>query len=177
MSSSVNGWPVLSPGSPKLHRWVLPGTQRAFTLRNGSVGFLLMHNALFIHEKVERLDLGTWDEWGHNVRPISGTSVYSNHSSGSATDLNSSRHPYKVAIEKTFTKKQISAIRNRLRLYRGVLTWGGNWSPKWVDGMHWEISDGKTMRDAERMAKLLMYTPRGRRILKANPGQKEVIIS
>lgn len=175
MSKSVNGWPVIQAGSPLLHRWIIPGTNRALTLRQGSVGFILAHMALFFHEKVERLDTGPWDEWGHNVRPISGTSVYSNHSSATAEDLNAARHPYKVPIRNNFTDKQIKSIRRRLRLYRGTLAWGGNWSPTWVDGMHFEIV--KPMPACERVARMLMRTPRGKRILKANPGQKKVILS
>lgn len=186
MASTVNGWTVLesnrTTGSlPRLRKWNLPMAHfthvepRHFYLRDGSAGFLLMHVLLWFHEKVERLDVGIWDDWGWAVRPVRGqTSGYSNHAGGVAADANATRHPIGVPVARTFTPAQIRAIKWRLRLYRGLIIWGGIWSRP--DGMHFELARADMSR-VERLAKVLAKTPRGKRILKANPGALAVINS
>lgn len=181
MSTTVNGWPVLDGDTdgplPRLRKWIIPGTDRYFLLRDGSLGFVLAHVILWFHEKVERLDLASdvWDEWGYALRPVRGqTTGYSNHAGGVAADVNATRHPMGVAIERTFTAEQIRRIRRRLRLYAGLVIWGGAWSRP--DGMHFEIAR-TTLRRVEVLARVLMKTRRGRRILAANPGAKRAILS
>lgn len=180
MATTVNGWTVLTSnrttGSlPRLRKWIIPGTGRHLFLRDGSAGFLLVHLALWFHERVERLDLGVWDEWGWAVRPIRGqTTGFSNHAGGVAADLNATRHPIGVPTARTFTDKQRAAIRRRLRLYRGLVVWGGGWSRP--DAMHFELGRVSLGR-VERVARVLMRSPRGRRILAANPGARQVIQS
>lgn len=193
MTDTVEGFAVLKPGSPLLHRWVIPGTDRTITWRNGSVGLIQAHNALRIHELVERLDqpgehrLGA-DDGGHVFREITGGNTWSKHATGAAGDLNWRRHPYNTPTLSTWTPKQVRVIRSTLRLYidlrtgKPVLEWGGNWpshpgSTAKTDSMHWQISSQVRMAECERVARRLMLTPRGRRILAANPGQKAVILS
>jgi hypothetical protein len=170
---------------PRLRKFVIPDTARTINLRDGSVGFILIHFALWWHEVVHRLDLGTWDEWGWASRPVRGQSVViSEHAGGRAEDLDATQHPRGVAILRTFKKWQIAKIHARLLLYRvwsgkklvRVLDWGGDYRHT-VDGMHVEIAPGVTIAMAERLAGFLMKTPRGKRILAANPGLREVIES
>lgn len=182
MATSVNGFAVIqtsrTDGSlPRLRKWIIPGTGgRYLLIRDGSVGFILIHMALWFHEKVESLSVGVWDEWGWAVRPVRGqTTGYSNHSSGTAIDLNATQHPIGVAVSHTYTASQRRRIMRRLRLYRGLITWGGVWSRP--DGMHFEIAEGKTLPQVERVARMLANSPRGRRILEANPGARKVIFS
>jgi hypothetical protein len=176
---SVNGWPLLAGGTtgplPRLRKWTVPGTGRHLYLRDGSAGFVLVHLALWFHERVERLDLGVWDEWGWAPRPIRGGTAPSNHGSGTAADLNATRHPFGVATARTFTPGQIRRIRRRLKLYRGLIDWGGNWSH--ADAMHFELAPGSKLAAVERLARLLTKTPRGKRVLAANPGALAVIKS
>jgi len=185
---SANGWPVLTSRTtgplPRLRRFVLPlhdagegaNPGRHLLLRDGSAGFLLAHAAVWWDDKVERLDLGVWDEWGWAYRPIRGGTVPSNHSSGTAADLNATRHPLGVPVHATFTPAQVARIRRRMRVtYRGLVTWGGMWSRP--DGMHLEISAGATLGQVEARARALMKTPRGRQVLRANPGLRKVIQS
>ncbi len=184
MGTSANGWTALSAGSRLLHRWAVPelgdGTpDRAFTIRRGSVGFLLIHLTTWFHDDVERLDLGIWDDWGWASRPIRDGTVTSNHASGTAIDINATRHPHHVPITRTFTSAQTAAIRKRLRYYEGVIDWGGNWRPENVDGMHFEIAPGTTMADCERVATKMLDTPRGQRMLalRSNARQRRVVLS
>jgi hypothetical protein len=186
MATTVNGWQVIESNDttgplPRLRKFVLPdvkgqdNTPRHFYLRDGSCGLVLMHVLLFFHEKVERLDVGIWDDWGWAVRPVRGqTSGYSNHAGAVAADANATRHPLGVAIDRTFTASQVRRIRWRLKLYRGLVIWGGNWSRP--DGMHFELAPANLSR-VESLARFLMRTPRGKRILDANPGLKRVIQS
>jgi len=183
---SANGLNVIfTSGDPRLRKWYFPEGhgitrhEKWLYLRDGSIGFVLMHFFLWFHETIERIDTQRqWDEWGWAVRPIRGqTSGYSNHASGSAGDLNATVHPRGVSIWKTFKKWQIVAIHKWMKTvkYRGVLTWGGDWSTP--DGMHTEITEGKSISQVERVARGLMNTPRGKRILDANPGARKVILS
>lgn len=172
--TSQNGWSVLAEHSPMLHKWIIPGTNRHLVMRAGSAGFLLAHMALWFHEKVERLDLGVWDDWGYAYRPIRGDEEWSNHASGTACDLNATRHPLAVPTAQTFTEAQTKAIHRRLRLYRGAILWGGDYVNR-PDAMHFEIV--RTLAFTEAQASRLLNTPRGRRIIHANPVQRAVILS
>jgi hypothetical protein len=180
MSVTANGYPVIrdrhtSGSFPRLREWQIPGTGRHLFLRDGAMGFILAHVALWFHESIERLNIHgePWDEWGWAVRPIRGqTSGYSNHAGGGAIDLNSTQHPLGVAVSHTFTKKQIRAIKLRMLFYRKIVIWGGVW--RRPDGEHFEIAK-VSLKRCNWFARVLMKTPRGLRILKVNPGAKAVI--
>lgn len=174
MPTSYNGWPVVQPSSPLLHGWVIPDASRTMKLRNGSAGFLLSHFTLWFHETIEAIDEGTYDDWAYAYREVRGSSGWSCHASGTAVDLNATRHPLGTAPEANYSKKHIAAIRDRLRLYQGCIRWGGDYSGR-KDPMHFEINKG--IEACEDVALKLIDTPRGKRILEANPGQKRVILS
>lgn len=174
MSTSQNNWPVLAADSPKLHTWVIPARtgEVRIRLRNGSAGFLLAHLILWWAEVLEPVRGKVLDDWGYAYRPIRGSSTgYSNHASGTAADVNATRWPLGT---EHMTARMKTRIRVRLRLYRACIRWGGDYSGR-KDQMHIEINRG--MPKCERVAKLLAKTPRGRRILRANLGQREVIWS
>lgn len=171
MPNSQNGWEVLSPTSSKLHTWRLPGGT-LLRLRNGSAGFLLCHLALWFDHKIEDLQEPVLDDWGYAYRPIRGYTSWSNHASGTAMDLNATDHP--LGVRGTFTAAEKSGIHQRLKLYAGAIRWGEDYTGR-VDGMHYEIN--ASLATCERTARRLLDTPRGRRILTANPGQKAVILS
>lgn len=179
MATTPLGWPVLDPDVgtgpyPRLRRFMIPGVNRALTLRDGSAGFVLVHFALWFDEDVERLDLGIWDEWGYARRPVTNGTRWSEHAGGTAMDLNATRHPYDVPTRKTFTVSQINRIHRRLDWMDDVLRWGGDYRSK-QDAMHFEVQ--ADLAKCERVAKRLINTPRGRRVLTVNPGLKKVIYS
>ena len=178
MANSSNGWLVLDADVtgpyPRLRNWVLPGVERKLKARDGSAGFLLVHLALWFDEDVEQLDVGTYDDWGWASRPVRGSTVISNHASGTALDLNATKHPMGVATSKTFSRQEIFAIHNRLKLYSGCIRWGGDYVNR-PDSMHFEIN--RPMITVEKKARALITTPRGKRILAANEGAKKVIMS
>lgn len=174
MATSQNGWPVLTADSLKLHTWTIPARNGAFKLRlrNGSAGFLLAHFALWFAEVIEPVAGKVLDDWGYALRPVRGqTTGYSNHAAGCAADLNSTEHPLGVAG--TFDRSQVAAIHKRI-YWLGALRWGGDYQRR-KDEMHFEIV--QDLAFCERRARRLCATPRGLRILRANPGQRAVIFS
>lgn len=180
MATTANGYRVLFDDRtdgplPRLRKWIVPGTGRHFFFRDGFLGFILVHLALWYHETVERLDVAgdPWDEWGHAVRPKRGqTSGYSEHAGGTAADFNASRHPRGVPVSATLTVTQIRLIKLRMVFYAGVVTWGGGFSVP--DGMHFELAMVSRTR-CKRLVRMLMLTSKGKRILNANPGAKQII--
>ena len=174
MSTSQNGWPALSSDSSDLVTWTIPTKQGPvrIRLRNGSAGFLICHFLLWYAEVVEPLVGKVLDDWGYAYRVIRGqVSGLSNHASGTAADANATKHPLGT---RTLTKIQRAAIWARLKIYRGCLRHGAFYSGR-VDEMHVEIN--APLPAVEKVARRLMNTPRGKRILKANPAQRAVILS
>lgn len=171
---SQNGFPALSADSPYLHLWVVPDTSRKLRLRNGSAGFLLIHLAMWFDDRVEDIDGGIFDDWSYAYRPVRGyESDLSNHSSGTAIDLNATKHV--LGREDTFSVDDEMRIRRRVNtFFDDVIRWGGEYYGR-KDEMHFEID--ASIGACERVARRLLTTPRGKRILEANPGQKAVILS
>ena len=174
MATSQNGWPALSSNSSKLHKWQVPGTDRHFVLRNGSAGFILCHLILWFHEKVHKLNEAgsVWDEWAYAWRPIRGDEDdLSNHASGTAVDLNATRYPLGTMLMAAWRRTK---IRMRLKMYRNCIRWGGDYRGR-KDEMHFEIN--RSLELCEIVAKRLMKTKRGKRILASNSSQKAVVLS
>lgn len=176
MTTSQNGWPALEPGSKLLRTFTIPaknGTVR-LTLRDGSAGFLLCHFLLWWSEALEDLTgAHPADDWGYANRLIRGsTSTISNHGSGTAADANATEHP--LGVKGTLTPRERERVSARLKLYDGCLRHGAFYSGR-VDEMHVEIN--ASLHECEKVARELMTSPRGKRILEANPGLRKVILS
>jgi hypothetical protein len=160
---SQNGYTVLDPQD--VVKWVVPGTRRHFITRPGPVGFVQVHFALFFDEEIEPLDREqTWDDWGYNRRQIAGSSLWSNHASATALDLNAVQHPQ--GKRGTFTDGQEREFRKRLDFMDNVIRWGGDFNTT-PDEMHWEID--KPRDQVVEVAKRLYNTRRGEQVRKANP--------
>lgn len=177
------GHPVLGNSTlgplPRLRDFEIPTTGRHILLRDGSVGFNLAHFALWWNDCVHKLNApgDVWDEWGWAPRPTRGqTTGFSEHAAGGAMDLDATRHPRGVPLLRNLTAYQTRRIRNRLKLYEGVIGWGGDYQRSPVDGMHFEWTHGITLADNERVARKLLNSPRGKIILNGNPGLREVIM-
>lgn len=135
MAVSQNGYVANDPS--RTQSWKIPGTARAVRLRKGSPGNLLVLFAAWFDKNVEDIDAGQLDDWGYAERPIRGsTTTLSNHASGTALDLNATRHP--LGKRGTFTTSQAGKIRAELKRYGGCIRWGGDYSGR-PDEMHFEI--------------------------------------
>ena len=88
------------------------------------------------HELIEPIDHGSLDDWGFNFRMVRGsTDKLSNHSSGTAVDLNATKHPLGKAG--TFPSEKVPMIRAIAKKY-GMM-WGGDFRHR-PDPMHYEIT-------------------------------------
>lgn len=178
MATSQNGWPALDNGSARLRSIVIPARNghRTLRTRGGSAGFLLAYLALWFSEKLEDITAqGLLDDWGFAFRPVRDSSDLSNHASGTAIDLNATWHPLGAVWSGVFRKRTArDALHARLKYMHNVIRWGGDYRFR-KDEMHFEIVQNISV--CEREAKRLMKTPRGIRILRANPGLRREILS
>lgn len=171
MPLSQNGWPVLASDSSFLHSWKLrlAGGELTMTLRRGASGLVLCHLLLWFDEVVEPV-LGDGDDHGWALRRIAGSTEYSNHSSGTAVDLNASQHP--AGTPHTFNLIQTHRIERRVSyFFKDSVRWGGSYTHP--DEMHFEINKDHTV--IRTLAITLRGTNRGRAILALNPGQRQYL--
>lgn len=132
---SQNGWPASKNAALiKIKSFPVKGTDISIRC-NATAGPILAAFAAEFHEKVEPIDKGGLDDWGYAYRAIRGqTTGLSNHASGTAIDLNASKHP--LGKEHTFTLDQVKVIHELIKKYH--LRWGGDYVNR-KDDMHFEI--------------------------------------
>ena len=135
LATSQNGWPACKdPHEIGVKSYAI-GDSGVRLRCAEKVAPLLVAFASQFHEHIEPIDDGN-DDWGYCYRTIRGqTENLSNHSSGTAIDLNATKHPLGKAG--TFEPLQVTLINALCKKY-GV-RWGGNYKNR-VDEMHFEIS-------------------------------------
>jgi len=156
MATSQNGYTANDPS--RVSSRLVPGTSRRLTVVKGPPGDLLLHWAAWFDEHVEDIDeaRGALDDWGYAERPIRGSATeLSNHASGTAIDLNATRHP--LDHRGTFTTRQAATIRAELARYDGAIRWGGDYQRR-ADEMHFEIVT-TPQKCAAVLARLTKETP------------------
>ena len=145
MLTSYNGWPASKDQAEiGIKSYPVPGT--LIKLRCAEkVAPLLVGFAAEFHNLIEPLDHGALDDWGYCFRDVRGVpGKLSNHSSGTALDLNASKRPLgKVG---TFEASKVPMLKALAKKYG--LTWGGEWTRR--DEMHVEVS-----LDAVKVAALI----------------------
>lgn len=137
MLTSYNGWPASEdPEAIDIVRKRVPGTDLKLRVAK-PVAPLLIGFAGEFHKLVEPIDeTKTLDDWGYCFRKVRGSNtVVSNHSSGTAIDLNATQHP--LGAVGTFDAAQIVTINRLCRKYG--LRWGGSYRSR-KDEMHFEIA-------------------------------------
>ena len=134
---SQNGWKASKDQAEiGVKSYPIPGTTIKLRCASACAPILVAFAAEF-HELVEPIDEGTLDTWGYAYRPVRGqTEGLSNHSSGTAIDLNANAHP--LSKENTFNPAQQAMIQSLIKKYS--LVWGGNYKKR-KDDMHFEIKD------------------------------------
>jgi hypothetical protein len=141
VATSQNGWTVLTTAPPAV---TVPGTDVRLTVRPGDVAVVLIEVARRFHSEVESITGGVRDDWGWAYRPVRGqSSGFSNHASGTAIDLNATKHPRGVhntytAAKKAAARRILTAMRDD-SIDRSVVRWGEDYSGT-IDGMHFEIN-------------------------------------
>jgi len=142
---SYNGWPASKDQAEiGIKPYLVPGT--LIKLRCAEkVAPLLVGFAAEFHNLIEPLDIGANDDWGFAYRDVRGVpGKLSNHASGTAIDLNASRHPLKSI--NTFEPAKVPMLKALCKKY--ALSWGGEWTRP--DPMHYEIN-----LDAAKVAALI----------------------
>ena len=138
MLQSYNGWPA-SKDQAEIGIVSVPIEGTKLKVRCAkAVAPLIAGFCKEFHELIEPIDGGALDDWGYAFRNVRGVpGKLSNHSSGTAVDLNATQHPLgKVG---TFPPEKVPMIRALAKKYG--LTWGGDWTRK--DEMHFEIALGE----------------------------------
>jgi hypothetical protein len=133
--NSYNGWPASKDQAEiGIKAYKVEGTNLKLRCAE-KVAPLLINFAKEFNELIEPIDGGTFDDWGYAYRDVRGVvGKLSNHASGTAIDLNATKHPLgKVG---TFDAAKVPMIRALAKKYG--LTWGGDWTRK--DEMHFEIA-------------------------------------
>ena len=134
--TSPNGWPASEDRKALgIESFTVPGTKIKFACAK-AVAPLFVNFAKEFNELVEPIDQGQLDDWGYAFRMTRGSDrVLSNHSSGTAIDLNAIKHP--LGKSNTFSKDQRNIINLLITKYG--LAWGGNYKKR-KDDMHFEIA-------------------------------------
>lgn len=135
MASSQNGWAAsLDPKTIGIKSYLVRDTKLKLRVAD-KVAPILINFAAEFNELVEKLDGKQLDDWGYAYRQVRGsTDMLSNHASGTAIDLNATKHP--LGAKDTFAPKQVDALLELCDKYR--LRWGGLYRNR-KDEMHFEI--------------------------------------
>jgi len=143
---SFNGWPASKDRAEiGIKSYAVPGTTLYIACAE-KVAPLLVNFAADFHRLIEDIDNGTLDDWGYCYRMIRGsTDKLSNHSSGTAIDLNARLHI--LGKSGTFPEGKVPMLQVLCRKYG--LKWGGDYMNR-KDEMHFEIA-----LDAAKVAALI----------------------
>jgi len=136
LESSYNGYPASKdPAAIRIKPYVVQGTNLKLRCAE-SVGPLLAGFAAEFHQLIEPLDHGALDDWAYCYRMVRAEPTkLSNHASGTAIDLNSTKHPLDKAG--TFPAEKVPMIQALAKKYG--LTWGGDYKSR-KDEMHFEVA-------------------------------------
>jgi hypothetical protein len=135
MLQSHNGWPA-SKDAAEIQIISVPIEGTKVKVRCAkAVAPLIAGFCKEFHELIEPIDEGKLDDWGYAFRMVRGsTDNLSNHSSGTAIDLNATQHP--LGKSGTFPAEKVAMIRALAKKYG--LKWGGDYRNR-KDEMHFEI--------------------------------------
>lgn len=157
MVNSQNGWPAKA-NTDTFTRFQAGG--RGWWAANDDVAVIFTDLIEWFDANIERVVQPgeEFDDWSYNNRLVRGsTSTVSNHGSATAIDINATQHPR--GVSNTFKAADRNAIRAKLREYKDVVRWGGDYKTV-RDDMHFEInaSKAKTKALANEIRERDMFT-------------------
>jgi hypothetical protein len=154
MEFSSNGWQASADKNEiRVKNYMVEGTTRHFAITKDAAPILCAFFAEF-HKLVEPIDTGTFDDWGHSYRPVRGATKLSNHASGTACDVNATKHG--LGLIHTFRPEQVQTIQGLIAKYS--IGWGGNYKVR-KDDMHFEIVESPQLVKA-RIASMGLKMPK-----------------
>ena len=135
-ATSYNGWPASKDvESIRIKSYPIPSTKLKIRCAE-AVAPLLVGFCTEFNELIEPIDGGVFDDWSYAYRDVRGVpGKLSNHSSGTALDLNSLRHP--LGKSGTFPAEKVPMIQALAKKYG--LAWGGDYKNR-KDEQHFEIA-------------------------------------
>ena len=136
MLTSANGWPASEDQAAiGIKSYKVPGTNLKIRCAE-KVAPLLVHFAAEFNELIEPIEGGTFDDWSYAFRKVRGSeTVVSNHSSGTALDLNAIKHP--LGSVNTFSAEKVPMLDALVRKYG--LRAGKDYKGR-KDPMHYEVN-------------------------------------
>jgi hypothetical protein len=143
---SINGWPVIPKwGDYRLATATIPGTTRRITMRKDVLPYFLAFAADY-HKWIAPIDTGTFDDWSyHPPRTGRASNKISDHSSGTALDLNATLEGAQRESNKAWWgRMQKKRALSRLRKIYDLLSWGGDYK-NFYDPMHWYLKPGSNL--------------------------------
>lgn len=181
MATSLNGWPVLFAGDPRIKTGTIPGTTRKLTMRDACLPLFLHFCAAWNAEMPARLKLTDpkVPVDGLEVRNSRVSANYSDHASGTACDL--AYNVLKADHQLHMTTAETAILKRILSRYvtadgHHVLANGYVWKVgAFADEMHtelsqqWDKSNGAkrntTAADVAEVTKRLNIGPDGRSLV------------
>lgn len=130
--TSPNGMPIYE-SIDGLEQWNIGGQN--FWTAPGDATENLRSFATDFNNEVEPIGGDNDDDWSWSPDSQTQEGSCSNHTSGTAIDLNAEKHP--MGEKGTFTPEQIDTIHSILQRYDGHIAWGGDWDTP-IDEMHFE---------------------------------------
>lgn len=131
MKVSANGWKASADKDEiRVKNFMVAGTTRHFALAEDCAPIMCAFAAEF-HKLVEPIDIGEFDDWGYAFRDVRGGKKLSDHSSGTAYDLNATKHG--LGLKHTFKPEKVKIIQELCKKYG--IGWGGNYKLR-KDDMH-----------------------------------------
>jgi hypothetical protein len=133
---SSNGWPASKDRAEiGIKSYAIEGTTIKLACAE-AVAPLLVGFATEFHQLIEPIDGGSLDDWGYCFRMVRGNPTnLSNHSSGTAIDLNATKHT--LGRVGTFPAEKVPMIQALAKKYS--LRWGGDYQNR-KDEMHFEVA-------------------------------------
>ncbi|MCR6647808.1 MAG: M15 family metallopeptidase [Cellulomonas sp.] len=147
--TTLNGWPEVSEHA--VTRIVVGGDKNGATVLDGDVSRAFRWLLEQFHARVEPItEVNGWRSVAFNKQI--GGAARSNHTSGTAVDVNGGRHPFEAhhpgkRYSSGFTTAQERAIRAILREAGGLFRWGLDFPVGRRDAMHFELANGTTRAD------------------------------
>jgi hypothetical protein len=144
--TSINGWPVLPRGDRRLATKQIPGTRIRITARREVLPYLV---GLAVDYADTIAPLIPGEVGAYNYRPSRVTKAWSNHASATAIDINFSHEGAQRLVNKKWWQRRRTALDALKKKYK-LMGWGGDWSDRYYDPMHWELKRGTSVAQVER---------------------------
>lgn len=153
---TIHGWDVIPSTSDKrIGYYKIPGTARSMYARKEIAPYIVAFIKEY-HEKISRIDVGTFDDWSWSPRRTGrASSSISDHCAAMAWDLNATKEGSQGSGSLRFWRNPVKRWRlRRLRRRFRLLEWGGDYK-RFRDPMHWTPKYGVTFADIAREIKRL----------------------